>query len=329
LTGCGRVGPPFASVLEKGLLVTGSATFEVQTKDMSFPGMTQSETWGEWTLKLGVENRTGEPLRLDNTIILVEENATLSQYHGFMLVKEKRVRKAALLPVIGSDSKETWVDYTASYGPVQYEAFDGREVFLNQNGTLYLFHVKGPGTDWKSGAYGTLANGKSLKLEEKVSPYSWFEGAHRQSVCVVLPEIHREAGGKPDSFQPIAAMQQAGDANHWKTGRLIVLHETPAVLAAALTSNGYGPFAKTLAAIRLAEYYPEQAGPAFAAAAANLREGELLASMIDLATRMKTKALEARCRDLASDEKVPKGISAGAKKYLKAIEGPSKPATEK
>ncbi|MGD0499290.1 MAG: hypothetical protein ABSC23_12735 [Bryobacteraceae bacterium] len=325
----------FTSTLERGLSVAGSAKHVVRTQDRSTTGAgyTLTDTWGEWTFDISATNQTDIPLRLDNTIFIVETDKTDTTYHGYMTVREERVRKVLIPPVIvqresttsdGVSQTKEYVYHGASYDLPEYSAFDGRGLIFSLGGGSSTKFYTGRDPNFKSGQYGTLAKGTAIRFNETVAPFSWLNAETRESVCFVLPEVHIGSASDLDSYQPIALMQQDGDANNWKVGRLIVLHETAAVLETALTSKNYGLFTRVLAANRLAEYYPDQASAAFASVSKNLREGELLVCMISLAGRMKTKALLDHCRDLASDSQVPQGISDAAKAYLKAIEGDTK-----
>lgn len=338
LSGCGTQGsrpkpasksqaadPDFALTLQNGLAVSGTATFVSHTETNYLPNGTSTETWAEWSYDIGVANRTDGPLTLDSAVLLVETDTTDTEYEGYMVVNDKRVREPLLPPVIHRDKGEgkgavekTCIDHSIGYGLDDYEAFDGKTQRIDVGGFSGKFYFCS--TDrTKLADWGALPKGGAIQLKRTIKPFSWLDGKHCESVCFVLPEVHRNKAGSFDSYQPLALMEKVGDLDHWKVGRLLILHETAADLEAALTSDKYGLFTKVLAANRLAEYYPERAGAAFASTAKGLRRGHLLACMIDLAARMNTDVLQEHCRDLASDPKAPKGITSRAKAYLKAI----------
>ncbi len=114
-------------------------------------------------------------------------------------------------------------------------------------------------------------------------------------------------------------MQPSASPDEWKVREMFILHETPEVLAETVISTNRALFARIIAANRLAEYFPDQAGPTFASASKGLREGSLLACIIDLSARIKTKALQESCRTLVEEREVPEGIVEKARAYLSVV----------
>jgi hypothetical protein len=303
--------PPLSDltpVLERALVVTGSATHAVRKQE----SYSLDETWGEWTIDLTMENRTDRPLRLDSTLIVVETDDTNTAYHGYVLVRNERLRKAVLAP----DVTDGFVDHAGSYEIDEFEAYDGRMLLIQGR----KFHLAEPVPPEKRPPSATLQPGGSQHVKETVKPYSWFIGAHRTAVLIVLPEIHVGLPDAPDSYQPVAVTAKQKSLDSWGVERVTVLHETAPGLSAVVEAADQNVFLRVLAANRLAEYYPDAAGPAIAKAAATLREGNLLACLIDLAKRIKTPVLADHCRELVADKRTLKGIAARAKAYLKAVE---------
>jgi hypothetical protein len=271
-------------LLVRAFNIAGTAELRIKTEHTNLPGASSesTDTWAEWCLSMAFHNHTRLPLRIDSTIFIVETGAEDTQIHGHMIVKSRPLRQARIAPIVIHRKNTTYdgqliesdlVDRSVSYGLRAFDAFDARAMVHDWGSSLGRLLV-GADPKFQTRSYGLLLPEGSIEIQETVRPGVWFNDEHRTAVYFVPPEVHVGNSARVDSYQPIAILAPAGAVRTWKVQEVFVLHETPEVLAGAIGDRKRGLFTQILAANRMADYYPEATGPAFAAAAKGLREGQ-------------------------------------------------------
>lgn len=319
-TSGGQSAPSREIVASKvdGVTAVGTAVFRDYTEEQKGVGSMPTTKFSskEWVVDITVRNATAAPLTLDNTIMIVESGQGGRLIEGTMLIRNERIRNVMIPPLV-RDKKTT--DYSWSYGILTFFSFK-QTAGIFMLGSRYVIDPTTPLALTKPATYGLLEPGSTFALKEAVRIDEWLESETRDSVFIVLPEIH--TGDRPpfDSYQPVAVMQPSEtETNVWTVKTTRILHETIDAMTALLMSRTEHEFIRIVAANRLAEYYPSDSTPTLVTAAKTLEDGPLLVALLSLAERMRLPDLVQHATSVSHDTHASAIVRHTATMYLEAM----------
>lgn len=293
---------------EEAIKVEGSARFHVhQFNDPNFQG-----SYGIWTLDLRLHNRFPFPLGLGSECLLVEVSD-----EGYVGTVYQRGAGPEGSP--RNDPR----DLSGAYSIPSHYSTDGAGT-LSIEGSV--FKLKGSGSHPESVGYGML-NAKSTSVfYEVVKMDKWFQ-EKRTYLQVALPEIVvARSSGDDARYRLLLTFQRPQTLeNTDEVGETLALESCELVplevktLEARLDDPNALDHHRVMAMNWLSQIDGAVASDKIVAAAATLREGNVLSSYLVLASELRAPGLERHCMELAADGNVPAGIRQGAVRYLGAV----------
>lgn len=303
--------------LENGLKVTGGATPESRSETL---GMS-SQTLVVWDVNLEVANKTKLGIALGKDLLLIESDAAGAVFDGVALLRGKKKREDqgdndGLASLLGTRDAPSY----SAYGISNYEEYQDDGSSLKRRGPLFTFGGGGSGKDNSKGAsmgFGTLGPRETRSLRVTLEEGSWVKEDYRNSVRVALPELSVQTTHGAERFRLVVYLDKTpAKEQQWRAARTELIGLNATDLTSLLMVPETNLVTRVFAANWLAQLDRQRAIGPLVEVGRTLRQGQLLASCLELLMGLKGRGLEDHAVGLLGEEDLPNGIRNLAARYI-------------
>lgn len=292
--------------LTAGMKVHGTAVLQSHSESLGF----SHYTYQRWQLNIALEDSTPYEVALGNDLFLIESNPEASAFEG-----------------TGYYRGQTSQRFSFSYPFNNYEVHYVDGGYLRRLGgvmtiTTIVKHTrhKQKSSEEEPLDFGRLVPDSTILLNLVLDEGSWLKPELLASVRVVLPEMTISTKNGKEHFRlTIFFNRPHADSTTWNITRQELTHLQHDELAKLFETMEANAVSRIFAAHWLAELDSNKAGPILAGPSRSLKQGEILATGLDLLTETKSPDLAEHALGLLNDNSVPNGIRSRSALYLGTI----------